>query len=95
MDSDELLRLAELCEKADGPDRELDAKIAPHLGWHQRVVTRLGLNGRTPGSWLWFEDGAPWGTPGRRNPPSFSGPRRRKATVAALRARAAQSGAST
>ena len=86
---DELLSLAERCERAAGADRELDAEIAVAFGWRQRRVTRLGLNGRTPGSWLWFAPDEKWGDKGRRHPPSFAGPRKREDTAAALRARAA------
>jgi len=80
-----LEELAARCEAATGADRELDVEIAIALGWHQRRVTRLGLNGRTPGSDLWFPPHAPWGHKGYRNPPAFSGSRKRAAIAAALR----------
>ena len=33
--ADDLLKLAEKCEQATGPDRELDAEIAAELGWKE------------------------------------------------------------
>lgn len=86
-----LLELADLLESYSLPfnDPALDITIAEAFDWHERRVTGLGLNGRTRGSMLWFPPFAPWGTKGLRKPPRFSGPRRRKATVAELRARAA------
>lgn len=81
----DMLKLAEIVA-ASGPNERLDAEVAEALGWRQRRVTRLGLNGRTPGSDLWFSPTDGFGTPGRRKPPRFTGPRKRAATIAALRA---------
>jgi hypothetical protein len=85
---EEMMELADRCEKASRPDRELDAEIPVTFDWYQRRVTRLGLNGRTPGSVLWFPPDAPWSYTGRRHPPAFSGPRNRARIAAALRSRA-------
>ncbi|KNY11868.1 hypothetical protein AKG11_32735 [Shinella sp. SUS2] len=41
-------------EKGSGPDRDLDWDIAEALGASIRRVGRLGLNGRSPGSWRAF-----------------------------------------
>jgi hypothetical protein len=49
----ELLELAERCEAATGPDRELDAEIASTLGWaNVGPGNRGGRCGRSPeGTW--------------------------------------------
>lgn len=39
----ELLRLAELCEQASGPDRELDAEIAHAVGIRIQTISRSVL----------------------------------------------------
>lgn len=89
-DARKMVDLAARIERAEGPGSlELDIEAAELLGWHERRVTGLGLNGRTRGSMLWFPDFAPIGTKGRRRPPRFSGPRMRAATAAAIRARSA------
>ena len=85
-DPEKMIELAERISALGSRDEYLDRQAAMALGWHSRLVTRLGLSGRTPGSWLWFPPDAPWGTPGRRNPPALTGPRKRAETVAALRA---------
>lgn len=41
-------------DKGFGPDRDLDWDIAEALGGHVRRVSRIGLNGRSPGSWRVF-----------------------------------------
>lgn len=41
-------------DKGFGPDRDLDWDIAEALGGMVRRVSRLGLNGRSPGSWRVF-----------------------------------------
>ena len=81
------MTLSAKVEAATGADRELDALIADALGWRDRLVTGLGLRGRTPGRLMWFPPDEIWGTRGRSRPPSFTGPRKRKDTVTALRAR--------
>jgi len=86
--------LAQRCEVASGPDRRLDAEIALALGWRQMRVGRLGISGRSAGSLYWFAPGASMipGTPsagGSRNPPRFTGPRKRTDTIAALKNAAA------
>ena len=88
MTSADLLALAERLDRETG-NRDDDAMVALALGWTQRRVTRLGINGRTPGSMRWFSPVAHFGYQGTRNPPRFTGPRHRLATAAALRARAA------
>ena len=82
-------KLLELAARLEGGEEslELDVLCAEALDWRQRRVTGLGLNGRTPGSDLWFPPFAPWGTKGSRRPPHFSGPRKRKWAAAALRAK--------
>jgi hypothetical protein len=69
-------------EEAGGGSRELDAEIARAIGWSQRIVTRIGLNGRTPGRLTWF------GTNGRPTTylPKFSSARNRTATLKAIAA---------
>lgn len=76
-------------EAAEGPtNRALDLLVAEALGWSQRKVTGLGLNGRTPGRWLWF---APYPNNARpRAIPAFSGPRHRAQTAALLKAKMAE-----
>ena len=81
------MKLSDQVEAATGADRELDALIALALGWRERRVGRLGLSGRTPGSFLWFPPDETLGMKGRVRPPAFTGPRKRKDTAAALRAR--------
>lgn len=44
----------ERLEKRDGPDRDLDQDVAEALGASVRRVSKLGLNGRTPGSYRAF-----------------------------------------
>jgi len=84
--------LIDRVESAVGPDRELDREIGEALGWHQRKVTGLGMNGRTPGRWLWFppfDPNASW--PQKpKTLPAFTGPRKRAATLAALRSLSSQ-----
>lgn len=41
-------------DKRTGPDRDLDWDIAEALGANIRRVSRLGLNGRSPGSYRAF-----------------------------------------
>jgi len=53
---DALLALAERCEQASGPDRELDGEIARALGWtdvHVSVLNPLFQVGRPPGVTGW------------------------------------------
>lgn len=85
-----LVALAERVERASGPDDDLSQKAHLELGWHSRRVTRLGLNGRTPGSYLWFPPNAEWGATGRKKLPCLSGPKVRKRVAEALRHLAAQ-----
>ena len=56
----ELVALRERVAGLTGADRDLDEDIATALGGIVRRVTRIGLNGRTPGSYRVF-----W--PGRDN----------------------------
>ena len=88
MDREALMALAERAEKATGPDRALSEKAHEALGWRERLVTRLGLSGRTKGSYMWFTPADGWRKP-RRNLPCLSGPLVRKRVAAALRAHAA------
>lgn len=44
-------------EKCAGRDRDLDEEIAEALGGSVRRVSRLGLNGRSPGSFRVFWPG--------------------------------------
>ncbi len=74
----DLLDRVKACE---GADQELNEEAATALGWTRRKVTGLGLNGRTPGRWLWVSPEPPWDA---RRLPNLIGPRRRAATVAAL-----------
>jgi len=78
----DLIERVEACE----PSFALDEFCAGHLGWHQRRVTFLGLNGRTPGSDRWFVYPGDNPPKGRARPPHFTGPRRRAATLEALKA---------
>lgn len=78
--------LADRVERATDLDRELDAEAAVALGWGRRRVGGLGVNGRTKGSYYWFRPGAAFREKGSRNPPRLSGPRKRAATAACLRA---------
>lgn len=75
-------------EAATGPDGMLDRQIALALGWRERRVTKLGLNGRTTGGYRWFEPDYPHA----RRLPRFTGPRKRAATLQALRALQSQDG---
>ena len=52
----ELAKLIEDIEKATGPDWRLDEQVIEALGGHIRRVSRLGLTGRTPGSYRAFFD---------------------------------------
>jgi hypothetical protein len=45
-----MLRLAERCEQATGPDRELDTLIAPHAGWKE--AGKLSVMGSKMPAWL-------------------------------------------
>ncbi|MGV7119535.1 hypothetical protein [Sphingopyxis sp. 550A] len=84
-----MTNLSSLIERieADGAfDRGLNEEVAQVFGWHVRKVTRLGLNGRTPGSWIWFPPNAPFGHKGSRMPHNFIGPRSRVRTLERLRA---------
>lgn len=67
-------------------DPELNERVAEAFGWHVRLVTSLGINGRTPGRWLWFPPYPEVGR-GRAKPPLFIGSRKRASTVVALRSR--------
>lgn len=89
----QLLELAARVEALSGPDRDkaLDALVAPHLGWSERKVTGLGLNGRTLGRMLWFLFPSPWGSKGKPLP-NLTGPRKRATTAGALRALAPSHG---
>lgn len=49
-----LSELIERVEKLDGPDRDVDEAIVEAMGGHVRRVSRLGLNGRSPGSYRAF-----------------------------------------
>jgi hypothetical protein len=64
----------------------LNERVALALGWRTKRVTGLGMNGRTPGRWLWFPPDEVWGTKGRANPPQLLNSKREQ-TIAALRAR--------
>jgi hypothetical protein len=77
-------QLSELLSRVEaaGADGLLDRQVAIALGWDERRVTRLGLNGRTPGRWEWF---APDSLTSRTLP-RFTGPRKRTATIALLKA---------
>lgn len=57
-------------------------EIAEALGWSQRKVTGLGLNGRTPGRYMWVAPDAPW--PVKTKLPNFLGPRRVRQTISEL-----------
>src|SRR3546814_17660283 len=70
----DLSKLIERVEADGAFDRELNEEVAQVFGWHVRKVTRLGLNGRTPGSWLWFPPNAAFGHKGSRMPHNFIGP---------------------
>lgn len=83
-----LLALADRVEMAREADEELEEEAHIALGWRRQRVTSLGLNGRTPGRWLWFPPDRVWGTKGRYTLPSVKGPVVRKRLVTALRARA-------
>ncbi len=85
-----LRSLIERVEAATAPDRDLTEQAHKALGWHQRRVTSLGLRGRTPGSYLWFEPRATIDARGRRYLPCVSGPINRRRIAADLRLRAAQ-----
>ncbi len=68
-------------------DHGLDEQAALALGWQERLVTSLGINGRTPGRYRWFRP-YPEPTPNKGlSLPNMTSPRKRKETVAALRAR--------
>src|SRR3546814_11278401 len=82
---DDLSSLIERIEADGAFDRELNEEVAQVFGWHVRKVTRLGLNGRTPGSWLWFPPNAAFGHKGSRMPPNFIGPRSRGRPLERLR----------
>ena len=73
--------------EASGWSRELDEEAAIALGWQERKVTSLGLNGRTPGRWLWCPPDPPFKP---RRLPRFTGPRMRKWTIELLRKSAAE-----
>lgn len=83
----EWLTLIERLEKLTEPDRETDRECAIALGWHERRVSRLGLSGRSPGSWRWFIYPDDTNGKGRAYPPRFSGSRKKAETIALLRAR--------
>ena len=87
------MSLSELLERvktASGADRELDAEVARALGWRERRVTRLGLRGRTPGSYRWFSPDEQWGDKGSATPPRLTGPRGRQRTITLLEAKIAE-----
>lgn len=70
-------------EAASGPDRALDAEVALALGYTRRRVTRLGLNGRTPGRLEWFR---PYPDATQCSLPSLTGHRNRSRTIDRLHA---------
>lgn len=71
-------------EAADGPDGMLDRQVAFALGYRERKVTSLGLNGRTPGRYVWFK---PHPESNQRVAlPRFTGPRKRAETIRLLKA---------
>src|SRR3546814_17998772 len=74
----DLSKLIERVEADGAFDRELNEEVAQVFGWHVRKVTRLGLNGRTPGSWLWFPPNDAFGHQGSRMPQPFLGPPSRR-----------------
>jgi hypothetical protein len=84
------MHLAGLLQRVErsGPDGLTDRLVAHALGWHERRVTRIGLNGRTPGQWRWFD---PEGH-GPKSLPRFTGPRKRTETSALLKALIASEG---
>jgi hypothetical protein len=49
-----LIALAERVEGRSKPDRDLDYEVAEALGGQVRRVSRIGLSGRSPGSWRVF-----------------------------------------
>lgn len=53
-DRDRIIDVLARLDKGFGPDRDLDWDIAEALGGMVRRVSRLGLNGRSPGSWRVF-----------------------------------------
>jgi hypothetical protein len=59
--NDELLRLAERCEAATGPDRELDDEIARALGWTQHTDEDDPVFVNQTSTW-WAEPGREWST---------------------------------
>ncbi len=83
-EAERLEDLAARVEAAAGGDRELDERVHEALGWVYRKQTGLGMNGRTPGRWMWFAP--PWNGKGRYILPSVFGSRNRIKYAAALRA---------
>jgi len=65
-------------------DAQLLEAVAVALGWSQRKVTGLGLNGRTPGRWRWCDPEPPWTV--RAKLPALLGPRSRSETIRKLQA---------
>jgi len=87
----ELRELIERVEKRTGRDRDLDMEIAEALGGSVRRVSRLGLNGRSPGSYrVFWPHSDCWG-PGHVIPYYTKDDRSRQRAVALLRAKAQES----
>lgn len=80
---EELRALLARVEAAEEPDGMLDRQAALALGWRAQKVTSLGLNGRTPGRWMWVSPDPPWRP---RSCPRMTGARSKPKTVSALRA---------
>lgn len=85
-DKSGLVDLLGRVQAATGPERELDEAVARALGYHTRLVTGLGLNGRTPGSYRWFAPGPQPPGLGAARPPNFTGPRGKSRAAALLQA---------
>lgn len=86
----DLLSLAARVEALTGPDRDLDWEIAEARGGQIRRVSRLGLSGRSPGSYRVFWPTTRVPGPGNSIPTYTKTPETRKRAAAALRAKAAQ-----
>jgi len=83
LSSEKLDDLIERVRTCEGFDKALNEEVAKALGWTERRVTRLGLNGRTPGRWHWVAPYDPFKV--TASLPNLIGPRLHSKTLWALR----------